>query len=101
MPIQQSGFAFAVLGTMLLGSPAATHDGAAKVTTIAVSALGNPTVARIDTQGTIHLLCDSQDGPRYARSTDGGATFGPAIPVVVGGSQTTELEYSAWDMALG
>lgn len=102
MAIQQSGFAFAVLGTMLLCSPAVTaEDGARKVTIVPVRGLGLPVVARIDTQGTIHLLCDSQDGPRYARSTDGGATFGPAMPVVVGGSQTTGLEYSAWDMALG
>ena len=28
-------------------------------------------------------------------------TFGTAIPVVGGGSQTAGLEYSAWDMAVG
>jgi hypothetical protein len=47
------------------------------------------------------LLCDSEDGPKYAKSVDGGVTFSAAIPVVSGGSQTAGLEYSAWDMAVG
>src|SRR5262249_39516433 len=52
-------------------------------------------------QGAIHLLYDSEDGPRYAKSMDGGATFGPAIPVVGRSRQKPGLEYSAWDMAVG
>src|SRR5262249_13766441 len=47
-----------------------------------------------------HFTCSPS--PKYARSTDGGRTFGPAKPVVVGGKQRTAgLEYSAWDMAVG
>ena len=58
-------------------------------------------MARADAGGTIHLLCDSPGGPRYARSTDGGATFSAAIPVVTGDVRPAGLEYSAWDMAVG
>src|SRR3954463_2416863 len=76
-------------------------DVPGRVTTIAVPSIGRPVVARADTGGTIHLLCDSPGGPRYARSTDGGATFSAAIPVVTGDVRPSGLEYSAWDMAVG
>jgi len=85
-----------------LPHPAAiADDTASRVTTVAVSSLGRPVVAKTDAEGAIHLLCDSQEGPKYAKSNDGGVTFGPAIPVVSGGSQASGLEYSAWDMAVG
>jgi hypothetical protein len=58
-------------------------------------------VAKTDAQGTIHLLYDSEDGPKYAKSTDGGMSFGSAIPVVGKGQQKPGLEYSAWDLAVG
>jgi hypothetical protein len=58
-------------------------------------------VAKTDSAGTIHLLCDSKDGPKYARSSDGGVTFSAATAVVSGEKQTKGLEYSAWDMAVG
>src|SRR4051794_35571117 len=97
-----SALTLAVLITMCSPPPAAiADDTAGRVTTVAVSSLGRPVVATVDAGGTIHLLCDSQGGPKYAKSTDGGATFGPAIPVVSGGSQVSGLEYSAWDMAVG
>jgi hypothetical protein len=76
-------------------------DATSKVTTIAVPGGGRPVVARTDKEGAIHLLFDSADGPRYAKSTDNGVTFGPAIAVVVGGPRVPRLEYSAWDMAIG
>jgi hypothetical protein len=102
MTIQQAASALAVLVTIFPWAPAASGDDrAGKVTTVPVPAVGRPVVARTDSVGTIHLLCDSEDGPKYAKSTDGGATFSAAIPVVSGGSQSAGLEYSAWDMAVG
>src|SRR5206468_3396965 len=98
---QQAGSVLAVLSTIFFRPPAANaDDGIAKVTTVAVPGRGRPVVAKTDAHGTIHLLYDSKDGPKYARSTDGARTFGSAIPVVLG-PQTTGLEYSAWDMAIG
>jgi hypothetical protein len=58
-------------------------------------------VAKIDKAGTIHLLYDSDDGPKYARSSDRALTFGRPISVVGETSRLEGLEYSAWDMAVG
>jgi hypothetical protein len=82
-------------------SPASADDPAGRVATVAVPDGGKPVVARADKDGAVHLLFDSEDGPKYAKSTDGGVTFSAAIPVVRGGSQASGLEYSAWDMAVG
>jgi hypothetical protein len=102
MMTRKAGYVLAILSTMPFPLAKATDDDVAgKITTVAVPALGRPIVAKTDTGGTIHLLCDSQDGPKYAKSTDGGVTFSPAIPVVSGNWQTEGLEYSAWDMAVG
>jgi hypothetical protein len=102
MTIRQAGSALAVLSVMYL-CPAATtaDDEVGRVTTVAVPGRGRPVVARADKEGTIHLLYDSDDGPKYARSTDNGATFGVVIPVVGEDPSPAGLEYSAWDMAVG
>ena len=89
MMLQQAGSVLVVLSTMSFCLPAATDDGAGRVTTVPVPDRGRPVVAKTDAEGTLHLLSDSEDGPKYARSTDGGRTFGPAKPVVVGGKQRT------------
>jgi hypothetical protein len=80
---------------------ASAGDGAGRVTTIPVPERGRPVVARTDAAGMIHLLFDSADGPRYARSTDGGKTFRAAIAVVDRQSLRAGLEYSAADMVVG
>jgi hypothetical protein len=102
MTIKQGMLVLAVLGQMFTcATVASAADRAGKVKTITVSTVGRPVMAKTDSQGTIHLLCDSQAGPMYARSTDEGATFTPAIAVVRGGSPAAGLEYNAWDMAVG
>ena len=92
----------AVLGALMLSSPVAyAGDGTSRVTTVPVPEQGRPVVAKTDEEGTIHLLYDSDDGPKYTKSPDGGLTFGPPISVVGEGSRMKGLEYSAWDMAIG
>jgi hypothetical protein len=81
--------------------PAEKHADDGSVTTVPVPGGGRPVVARADAEGAIHLFYDSGDGPKYARSSDGGTTFSPAISVVGEGQQRAGLEYSAWDMAVG
>jgi hypothetical protein len=71
------------------------------VTTIPAPPGARPIVARLDPSGTIHLLCDSADGPRYTRSTDHGRTFSAVLPVVDRRPRPSGLEFSAWDMAVG
>lgn len=95
-------YAFAILITMVFPLlKANAGDTAGKVRTLPVPALGHPIVAKTDAKGTIHLLCDSLGGQKYAKSTDGDMTFSSPVPAVARGSQATGLEYSAWDMAVG
>jgi hypothetical protein len=102
MTTQQAASALAVLGMIILSPLAATaDDGIDRVTIRPLPGRGRPVAGRTDGAGTIHLLYDAEGGPKYARSTDDGVTFGAAVPVVNRGSQTAGLEYSAWDMAIG
>jgi len=99
---RQAAFSLAILSTILLCLPAANAgDGVSRVTMVLVPDGGRPVVAKTDAEGAIHLLYDSVDGPKYAKSTDNGMTFGAAIPVVGGGSRRAGLEFFAWDMAVG
>jgi hypothetical protein len=101
MRISDAGCVLTVLCAISSGPPAIADDSAGKVTTVAVPGGGKAVVARADKDGSVHLLFDSEDGPKYAKSTDGGLTFSAAIPVVSGGPRPAGLEYSAWDMAIG
>ena len=71
------------------------------VTTAPVPDGGRPAVARADGEGTIHLLYNSKDGPRYVKSTDNGKSFDAPIPVVDEQSRKPGLEFEGWDMAVG
>jgi hypothetical protein len=101
MTIHQTGFFIAALSTMPLCLPVRADAPAGEVTTVAVPGGGKPVVARTGEEGIVHILCDSPEGPKYLKSTDGGVTFSAAIPVVSGGSRPAGLEYSAWDLAVG
>ena len=102
MTIQQAGSALVLVSTLFFCPPGTTaDDGASKVRTVSVPDGGKPVVARTDKEGTIHLLYDSNDGPKYTKSSDGGLTFGSPISVVGEGPRMKGLEYSAWDMAVG
>src|SRR5262245_16642939 len=101
MQISHAGCLLTVLCVMSSGPPAIAGDSAGKVTTVAVPGGGKPVVARADKDGAVHLLFDSEDGPKYAKSAGGGLTCSAAVPVVGGGTRPAGLEYSAWDMAIG
>jgi hypothetical protein len=91
-----------VVCAVLVSLAGAKPGGAAdKARCVPVPDGGQPVVAKTDAQGTIHLLFNSVDGPRYTKSTDHGRTFSVAIPVVERASHTPGLKFSAWDMAVG
>jgi hypothetical protein len=71
------------------------------VTTIPCPEGGQPAAARTDADGTIHLVYQTGDGPRYARSTDNGKKFSAAIPIVDRQSRKPGLEFDIWDLAIG
>jgi hypothetical protein len=77
------------------------EDGINSVTTVPVPEGGRPVAARVDGEGTIHLLYNSADGPKYVKSSDSGKTFDAPIPVVDEGSRKPGLEFEGWDMAVG
>jgi hypothetical protein len=62
---------------------------------------GQPISAKCDSEGTIHLVCDSPDGPRYLRSVDGGRMFVAPLEIVDRGSRRPGLEFNVWDLAVG
>jgi hypothetical protein len=77
------------------------NDAIRPVKTIPVPDGGRPMAARVDAEGTIHLLYNSQDGPMYAKSSNNGETFEAPIAVVDERSRKPGLEFEGWDMALG
>jgi hypothetical protein len=76
-------------------------DRVSGVALVPVPEGGRPVVARTFVDGTVHLLYEGAGGPRYARSTDGGRTFGVTIAVLDRPSPVAGLEYSCADMAVG
>lgn len=71
-----------------------------KVATVTSPDGGQAMVARADAQGTIHLVVSTSDGPRYARSRDGGQTFQKSIAIVNQTARKPGLEFTVWDMAV-
>ncbi|MEP6670115.1 MAG: hypothetical protein ABJF10_13225 [Chthoniobacter sp.] len=57
--------------------------------------------ARRGADGTIHVLFDAADGPRYVKSSDGGKTFSAPLALVDQASQKPGLIFSTWDFAVG
>ena len=57
--------------------------------------------ARLGADGTIHLLLDAEDGPRYVKSTDAGVTFSAPMTIVDAASQKPGLKFQGEDLAVG
>ena len=51
--------------------------------------------------GAIHILYGGGEAPFYTRSTNNGASFSEAIPVIESKSIKPGLEFHAWDLAIG
>jgi hypothetical protein len=85
--------------TMTLVSQS-VHAAGAKVTTVPVPPGGQAIAAKTDSQGTIHLVFDTSDGPQYASSQDNGQTLSQPMPLVDQASRKPNLEFGTWDMAV-
>jgi hypothetical protein len=57
--------------------------------------------AQLGTDGTIHLLLDSADGPQYVKSQDAGVNFSAPLAVIDMATQKPGLKFSLWDMTVG
>src|SRR5262245_9061473 len=76
-------------------------ERANRVSVIRVPVAGQVAKAQIGDDGTIHLLLDADDGPRYVKSADNGATFSAPMVVLDAASQKPGLKFSVWDIAVG
>jgi hypothetical protein len=72
-----------------------------RVQVVHVPGAANVMKAERGADGTLHLLFDTNGGPHYVKSTDGGATFGVPLSVVDDAARKPGLEYTTWDMAVG
>src|SRR5438128_6907199 len=57
--------------------------------------------AQLGADGTLYLLLDAEDGPRYTKSTDGGVSFSAPMTIVDGASQKPGLKFQGEDLAVG
>ena len=92
---------------MLLGLFLATlrvsHAGDAEGRVSIVRIPGGLKMLRAQTgaEGAVHVLADSEHGPRYVLSRDGGVTFNAPLVVVNGAPPKPDLKFTAWDLAIG
>ncbi len=92
-----------IFASLLLAATIAARadETAGRVTAIRVPGVTNAVKAQCDADGTIHLLFDAEDGPRYVRSRNGGITFSPPMTVVDAAARKPGLKFSAEDLAVG
>src|SRR6185436_1989497 len=75
--------------------PSQAGERANRVSVINVSISGQASKARVGADGAIHLLVDSDDGPRYLKSQDGGLSFSSPMAVVNAAAQKPGLKFHA------
>jgi hypothetical protein len=85
----------------LVRAPTFAGDAPSRVKTVRVPGADKVVRAARASDGTIHVLFDSSDGPKYATSTDGGATFGAAVAIVDAASAKPGLVFAGEDLVLG
>ena len=76
-------------------------DATGRVDLIRVPGASRIMQAQRGANGTIHLLFDADDGPRYVKSDDAGATFSAPLAVVDKATRKPGLQFITWDLAVG
>jgi hypothetical protein len=92
----------AILGlAFIIGLAVDASEAASRVKVIRVPGDAKVVKAKLGADGTIHVLLDTEDGPRYVKSTDRGMTFSAPITVVDAASQKSGLKFQGEDLAVG
>ena len=88
---------------LLLASALIIHAGdlANRVRTIRIPGGSKVLKAELGSDQVIHLLVDSEDGPRYIKFENNGASFSDAIAIVDAAAQKPGLTFHAADLAVG
>ena len=81
--------------------PAQSADMTNRVKVVRAPGIAKVIKAQSGSDGAIHLLFDTDDGPKYARSQDHGVTFSAPIAIVDAAAQKPGLKFSGWDLAVG
>jgi hypothetical protein len=89
---------FAIFLAMITARAA---GGADRVSMARVPGGLKPIKAQAGADGAIHLVADSNAGPQYVMSRDGGRTFSAPLSVVEAAARKPGLEFSVWDLAVG
>jgi hypothetical protein len=63
-------------------------------------AQSRPIRLQVDQRGTLHLACDSPQGPTYRASHDQGVSWSKPIALVPANAIRPGLEFIVWDMAV-
>lgn len=89
--------------SLLLGAAFICHasERTDRVEVVRVPTGGQAVKASLGTDGTIHVLLNSAEGPRYVKSQDGGRTFSEPMTIVDAASQKPGLKFGAADLAIG
>ncbi len=75
-------------------------EGTSRVKVVRAAGITKVVKAQRSPDGAIHLLFDTEDGPRYVKSQDSGLTFSSPVAVVNASDQPRGLQYSGWDLAV-
>ena len=76
-------------------------ENASRVSTAQIPARLEAVKAQAGPDGAIHVVADSDTGPQYVVSSDGGKTFSAPIPIVDAAARKPGLKFIAWDLAVG
>ena len=97
------GAQFAIVASFFILSilPAHAADGSDRVVTARIPGGLKAAKAQVGPEGAIHVVADSDSGPQYVVSRDGGKTFSAPIPIVDSAARKPGLKFIAWDLAVG
>ena len=89
------------LGVIFTAAIAARAADADRVSTARVPGGLRPIKAQAGPEGGIHVIADSDGGPQYVMSRDGGRTFSAPIAVLDMAAQRPGLKFTIMDFAVG
>lgn len=91
-------FTFGALSVGIL--PATAEDSALRVSTVRIPGTMKMIKAQRGADGAIHVVGESDAGPQYVMSRDGGVTFSAPLAMVDSAARKPGLKFTVWDLAV-
>jgi hypothetical protein len=102
MPLNKFTMVWALAVNAAVAASIAAATGTIQpISVVRVPQGGEPVGAELAPDGSINLVYNFGDIPYYVRSSDGGATFTPPLPVVNQDARKPGLKFDAWSIAVG